>query len=61
MFADGKFDLSELRKGNLCQQEAKWHLVFNLSKSKNMRRYFKASSIIKCDKDKGNKNVIAFH
>ena len=25
-----------------------------------MRRYFVASSVIKCDKDKGNKNVIGF-
>ena len=26
----------------------------------NMRRYFEASSIIKCDKGKGNENVIEF-
>ena len=29
-------------------------------KSKNMRRYFEASSVIKCKKDKAIKNVIGF-
>ena len=60
IFVKGKFDLSELRKGNICKQKTKWHIVLNISKSKNMRRYFEASSIIKCDKDKGNENVIGF-
>ena len=38
----------------------KWHLVPDVSKSKNMGRYFEAGSVIKSDKDKGNKNVIGF-
>ena len=59
-FAEGKFDLSELRKRNICKQNSKWHVALNVSKSKNMRRYFEANSIIKCDKDKRNKHVIGF-
>ena len=31
---------------------AKWHVSLNVSKAKNMRRFFEASVIIKCDKDK---------
>ena len=59
--AERKFDLSELRTGNICKQKAKWHIALNESKSKNMRRFFEASSIMKCDKDKGNENVIWFN
>ena len=36
---------------------AKWNLVLDISKSENMKRYFEASSIIKYDKDKGNKYI----
>ena len=46
-----------MRKGNICKRKAKWHLDLNASKSENMRRYFEASSIIKYEKDKGNKYV----
>ena len=60
IFAEGKFNFSELRKQKICKQKAKWHLALNVSKSKNMRRYFEVSSIIKWDKDKGNKNAIMF-
>ena len=60
IFAEGKFDLSELHAGNICKPKAKWYIVINASKSKNMRRYFEASSIMKYDKDKGNENVIWF-
>ena len=42
------------------QSKGKMAPFLNVSKSKNMRRYFEASVIIKCDKDKGNKNVIGF-
>ena len=58
IFAEGKFHLSELHAGNICKPKAKWYIVLNASKSKIMRRYFEMSSIIKCDKDKGNENVI---
>ena len=60
IFAEGKFHLSELHAGNICKPKAKRCIVLNASKSKNMRRYFEASSVIKCDKDKGNENVISF-
>ena len=41
-------------------RSAKWHFVLNVSMPKNTRRYFEVSSIIKCNKDIGNKNVIGF-
>ena len=31
---------------------AKWHLVLDVSKAEDMKRYFEASSITKYDKDK---------
>ena len=34
-------------KGNICKQKAKRHIILNVSKSKNMRRYFEANSITK--------------
>ena len=40
--------------------EGKFHLSELYAGNKNMRIYFEASSIIKCDKDKGNENVIWF-
>ena len=60
IFAEGKFHLSELHAVNIWKPKAKWYIVLNASKSKIMRRYFETSSIIKCDKDKGNENVIWF-
>ena len=59
-FAVGKFDIPNCAKETSARKRQKWHLVLDVSKLKNMRRYFKASSVIKCDKDKGNKNVIGF-
>ena len=59
-FTKRRFDLPGLRKGNICKQMAKWQIVPDVWKSENMRRHFEASSIIKCDKGKGNENVIRF-
>ena len=58
----GLFLLKESLIFQNCVKEtsAKWHFVLNVSMPKNMRRYFEASSIIKCNKDIGNKNVIGF-
>ena len=58
IFAEGKFDLSELRKENICKQKAKWHFDLNVPESENTRRYFEVNSIIKCDKDEENESVI---
>ena len=59
-FAVGKFDIPICAKETSARKRQKWLLALDISKSKNMRRYFEASSVIKCDKDKGNKNVIGF-
>ena len=41
IFAEGKFDRSELCKGNISKQKGKWHLVLNVSKSKSMEDILK--------------------
>ena len=60
IIAGGKFDFSELSKGNIFKQKEKWQLVLNVSKSTDMRIYFETRSIIKRKKDKGNRHVIRF-